>query len=385
VEVKVGAGSWLQVTGTSSWTVSSITLIKGLNNITARATDTSGNYNETSVNVTYAPPGITNPLISIILPTDGQVFTTSSITVSGNASNNASLKRVEVKVGNGSWENASGTNSWNITVQLAKGSNTIYARANYTTSNSNNTSINVTYTPPEPNNGGGGGSSNSGGGGGGGGGSGEKISNIDVNEKYDLPIYKDRMTTYSFKSVKNPIIYVNVTGNTNNDVITAMVEALKGTSSLVASAAPGNVYKNVNVWVGTSGFATPRNIKEAMIKFRVDNSWIGSNEDIKLLRWDGSKWIPLKTSEKAKDSTYTYFEANTNSFSPFAITALKETPILSGVSLSPEQTSIQKGKKPEGNNTGGNESAFLMNWFLISGIFVVLGLIVEVFKRTRKK
>jgi len=31
---------------------------------------------------------------------------------------------------------------------------------------------------------------------------------------------------------------VNITGNTNNDVITAMIEALKGTSSLVTSAAP---------------------------------------------------------------------------------------------------------------------------------------------------
>ncbi|PWB56990.1 MAG: hypothetical protein C3F06_00425 [Candidatus Methanoperedenaceae archaeon] len=385
VEVKVGAGSWLPVSGTSSWTISSVTLIEGTNNITARATDTSNNSNETSVTVTYAKPGITNPFISITSPTNGTDFTTSSITVSGTALNNSTFRMVEVNVNNGTWKNASGTDQWNITVELSAGSNTIYARANYSTSNSDNTSVTVTYTPTESNSGGGGGS-NSGGGGGGGGGSGEEISNINVNEKYDLPIYKDRKTTYTFKSVKNPIIYVNVTGNTNNDVITAMVEALKGTSSLVASAAPGNVYMNVNVWVGTSGFATPRNIKEAIIMFRVDNSWIGQNKDIKLLRWDGNEWITLKTSEIMKDETFTYFEANTDSFSPFAITSLKETPTLESI-FSSEKTPAQKGAKTGVNKTQGKESNqpnVLINWFIISGIFVLIGLIIEVVRMKKK-
>jgi len=77
-----------------------------------------------------------------------------------------------------------------------------------------------------------------------------------------------------------------------------------------------------------SGFAIPKNIKEAVIMFRVENSWIGKNNlrssDINFAGWDGSKWIILETSEKTNDSTYTYFEAYTNSFSPFAITAEKE-------------------------------------------------------------
>jgi len=226
-------------------------------------------------------------------------------------------------------------------------------------------------------------------GGGGGGLSGEQYSNIEVIEKYDLPIYKDRTTLYRFSNAKNPILYVNITGNVNTDLITTSVEVLKGTSIFVTAAPEGIVYKNTNIWVGLNGFAIPKNIKDAVIMFKVENSWISNNglknSDINLQRWDGSQWMTLPTSEKAMDSTYTYFVANTNSFSPFAITALKETTIISGVSLSPEQAGIQKGKKPEGNKTTGNESAFLINWFLISGIFVVIGLIVEVFKRTRKK
>ncbi len=227
------------------------------------------------------------------------------------------------------------------------------------------------------------------GGGGGGGMSGEKYSNIEVVEKYDLPIYKDRTTSYSFTNEKNPIIYVNITGNVSTEVITTSIEVLKSTSMLVTAAQEGIVYKNANIWVGLNGFAIPKNIKEAVIMFRVENSWIGknnlTNSDIKLQRWDGSKWITLETSEKTKDSTYTFFEANTISFSPFAITALKETLTSSGVALSPEQTSLQKGKKPGGNKTDGNNTDFLMNWFLISGIFVVIGLIIEVIRKTKKK
>ncbi len=41
------------------------------------------------------------------------------------------------------------------------------------------------------------------------------------------------------------------------------------TSSLVKNPAPGDVYKNVNVWVVPSGFGSPKNIKEAVITFKV--------------------------------------------------------------------------------------------------------------------
>ncbi len=96
----------------------------------------------------------------------------------------------------------------------------------------------------------------------------------------------------------------------------------------MSSPPSGTVYKNINIWVGTSGFAVPKNIKEAVIKFRVENSWITSNNlassDVNLVKWDGSKWAQIDTSEKNKDATYTYYEAKTDSFSAFAITGLKE-------------------------------------------------------------
>ena len=144
VEVKVGSGSWQTTSGTTSWTAS-VTLASGSNTIYARATDTSGNTRGTSVTVTYNPPDTTLPIISITSPTDGQVFTTPTITVNGTASDNIGLSKVEVKVGSGSWQTTSGTTSWTTSVTLASGSNTIYARATDTSGNTRETSVTVTY------------------------------------------------------------------------------------------------------------------------------------------------------------------------------------------------------------------------------------------------
>jgi PGF-pre-PGF domain-containing protein len=148
-----------------------------------------------------------------------------------------------------------------------------------------------------------------------------------VVEKYDLQISKDALTSYRFTSAKNPIMFVNITGNTSLGIITASIEVLKNASTLVKTAPEGLVYKNANIWVGTSGYATPKNIKHALIKFRVDNEWMVANRvsgsDIALVKWDGSAWMKLETSESAKDVTYTYFESKTQTFSSFAIIGLK--------------------------------------------------------------
>jgi len=190
--------------------------------------------------------------------------------------------------------------------------------------------VDLSFTVPSgPGGGNSGGSSSGGSSGGGGGGvttSGENASNIDVKESYDLEIFKDTLTSYRFTHVLNPIRYSNITGNVNAGLITTTVEVLKGTSSLVSSAAPGKVYKNVNIWVGTKNFATPANLKESKIMFSVKNSWLTDNKitanQLKLLRWDGSKWITLDTNEIRKDATTTYFESGTEGFSSFAISGI---------------------------------------------------------------
>ncbi len=187
----------------------------------------------------------------------------------------------------------------------------------------------------------------SGGGGGGGAPSGENFSNIKVKEKYELNILNNKITSYIFKNSSNPINFINITGNISAGPITTSVEVLKDTSSLVKTPAPGLVYKNMNIWVGTSGFAVPKNIKSAVIGFKVDNSWIENNglssSDVKLVRWDGSQWIELETTQIGKNDAFTIFEGKTTSFSPFAISAIV-----------PEITPINP---PQGTQSGTTQGA----------------------------
>jgi len=157
--------------------------------------------------------------------------------------------------------------------------------------------------------------------------SGEELKNIELKETYEKYISKDAPASYVFSQSGNPVSEVSITSNINAGDIAIKIEVLRGTSSLVSSPPSGTVYKNIDIWVGTSGFAVPKNIKEAFIKFRVENSWITSNNlassDVHMIKWDGSKWAQIVTSEKNKDATYTYYEAKTDSFSAFAITGLK--------------------------------------------------------------
>jgi PGF-pre-PGF domain-containing protein len=164
-----------------------------------------------------------------------------------------------------------------------------------------------------------------GGGGGGGGPSGENQSNIIVMEKYDLSIYKDKVTSFRFTKSDNPVLYVNITGNISFGDITTSIEVLKSNSTMVNIQPPGVVYKNVNIWAEPSVFNKPRNIKEGMIRFKVDNSWIEDNSvtDLRMVMWDSGDWNQLETNDVAKDSAYTYYEASTRSFANFAITGTK--------------------------------------------------------------
>jgi PGF-pre-PGF domain-containing protein len=159
-----------------------------------------------------------------------------------------------------------------------------------------------------------------------------------------MQISKDALTSYRFTHAKNPIMFVNITGNTSLGMITVSIEILKGTSSLVKFPPQGLVYKNINIWVGSSGFATPKNIKDAFIKFKIDNEWMKANGvsagDIVLMKWDGNSWISLKTTVVSKDDTNSIFEGWTNSFSPFAIVAKTAGGPTTGTTATPAGTPV---------------------------------------------
>ncbi len=181
-------------------------------------------------------------------------------------------------------------------------------------------------TPSEPDGGdsGGGGSSDGGSGSsnGTGGITGEPSDNV---LKY-LTIYgkliADTDVPYNFSSVPELGVYeILATGKENESDVAIRVELLKDQSKLVIMPPDGTVYKNLNIWAGTD------KVKEALIRFRVENPWITSegleSSSVSMYRWDGSKWDRLETTEITKDASYTYYEAKTYAFSPFTISGLK--------------------------------------------------------------
>ncbi len=172
---------------------------------------------------------------------------------------------------------------------------------------------------------------NSGGSSGGGGSpaSAETFENIVKKESREEILSKDAPRTYSFSTPELPVSQIVITSNINAGLVNVQVELLKNRSTLASNEAPGNVYKYLNIWVGSLGFAIPKNIKEGVVKFKLENSWIASNgftdSDIKMLKWNGVQWITLVTEKKNSDEKFTYYEAKTTSFSPFAISGVKET------------------------------------------------------------
>ncbi|MFA4934495.1 MAG: PGF-pre-PGF domain-containing protein, partial [Candidatus Methanoperedens sp.] len=242
---------------------------------------------------------------------DSWLFLNVSYTDSDVSNLNESSLRMWKHNGS-SWAQVSGTNS----VEPAQ---------NYVYANITSFSIFALLGEPistPPTSPGGGGS----GGGGGGGTSSENYTNVESKEKYDLHIFKNNVTSYKFTH-SDPILFVNITGNVNAGEITTLVEILKNTSYLVKTPAPGIVYKNVNIWVGTSGFAVPRNIKEAIITFRVKNSWLAENniqaEEIFMLNRAGDAWNKLETKVTGMDDKYTYMESKGGAFPNFAISGIK--------------------------------------------------------------
>jgi hypothetical protein len=92
------------------------------------------------------------PVVSISSPTNGQIFTVSTIAVSGTAndpgtpSTGVILVEAVVNGSGGTWEAASGTTNWSALVSLSPGANTVYVLSQDGGGNySAVASVNVTY------------------------------------------------------------------------------------------------------------------------------------------------------------------------------------------------------------------------------------------------
>ncbi|ABE51143.1 PGF-pre-PGF domain-containing protein [Methanococcoides burtonii] len=181
--------------------------------------------------------------------------------------------------------------------------------------------------------GGGGGSSGSGA-------TGEEYENIELKEITERNVILGQVISFGFDDPGNPIVSVNFTGLKNSGDISTTIEVLKDTSALVDVGPNGLVYKNLNIWVGKAGFATPGNIDSPTIYFRVNNSWMDmygvDSSAIRLNHYSENSWSGLETKVMYEDVEYVYFESKTSGFSPFTITA-------EAVALGPDSAVLSDG------------------------------------------
>ncbi len=194
-------------------------------------------------------------------------------------------------------------------------------------------------------------SGSSGGGGGGGGGStGEEYENIDFKDVLSVYAGKDEIVDFDFESEKNDIDYVRYESLKNAGKISTTIEILNNTSSFANMSASGFIYRNINIWVGKTGYATEQNIKDPVIGFRVSKEWIEDNEldpaTISLKRYQEDVWNSLETQQIDSDEEYLYFEAKTKGFSSFAITAEKTLTIKEDENADVDVTDINTVPSP---------------------------------------
>jgi PGF-pre-PGF domain-containing protein len=202
--------------------------------------------------------------------------------------------------------------------------------------------------------GGDGGGSGGSGGGGGGSVSPESGQNIAFKEISNVQIFKGVHTSYIFTGEANDIVSVEFDPKRSFGKTTAIIEILKNTSSIVKEPAPGEVYKNINIWIGNSGFSKPENLENAKITFRVSKAWISEQSidtsRVTLYRYNQNTWNPLSTVLKGENEDYFYFTADTPGFSPFAISSTEKKSI-----VTPEKFQAKDEKNLTLNNSNQSE------------------------------
>ena len=217
--------------------------------------------------------------------------------------------------------------------------------------------------------------SSSGGSGGGGVVSSESLENIARAHSESGDIQASQSKTYDFSSIQCAYEII-VTGSENENDVVIRVEELNGLSRIVKEPPIGKVYTNFNVW------ANSKNIKEVLIRCKVENNWIVSNgfesSDVKIQRWNNNAWMQLETTELRKDSNYTYYEAKTNGFSHFTVTGLKNEVEVTAI---PIVSATEKPEVTESKELTSKPAS--LNWilYLMIGFLVFYGIFLFVIKR----
>lgn len=206
----------------------------------------------------------------------------------------------------------------------------------------------------------------------------EPSTNVVNIERYKQNMLKDSVYIHTFSNQGFGIYAISFIGQEDENDVALRAEYLNDSSKCrnVTSDIPGNVYKNVNVWVGTPM------IRDVIINFEVEKSWLQnsgiSSQNIGMFLWNKKEgiWKMLETKVIEDDDTYVYFESKANNLAQFAISGL--TPeLMSEIANNPElkETPIISIATGSSNNIK-----------TITGIFMtmIIGIIVAYFIAKKK-
>ena len=236
----------------------------------------------------------------------------------------------------------------------------------------------------------GGSHSRSSGGSGGTGGSPEPQSNVEAKELSQAFIMSGKTTKFDSPRNATCIAYISLDSKKTAGKTTTIVEMLKGKSTLVSALPSDEVYKYVNIWVGNGGFATSKNIENAVVSFTVEKAWIKDKKidksSITLNNYLDKKWVQLPAALSGEDDTYLHFTAKTSGFSCFAITGkIIETTIQPSNGNKTEALTVNEtstnmhGNMPENleqtNEKGQSSNISRKENIKISGFETVYGII----------
>jgi hypothetical protein len=147
-----GSGSGT-ASGTSSWSISGVSLSAGQNTITVTAKDAAGNVGTAVIIVSYTPTSAGDtqaPQVFITSPATNGTYVTSKSTVglAGQAKDDMGVKQVSWSTTSGDGGIAYGTTNWSVRrINLSSGENTITVTAIDAAGNESKTDITVTYVP----------------------------------------------------------------------------------------------------------------------------------------------------------------------------------------------------------------------------------------------
>jgi len=226
----------------------------------------------------------------------------------------------------------------------------------------------------------GGSSHSSGGSSGGVAGSPEPQTNVETKETSQVFIANGNPVNYTFPQAVTPIMNINFDAKKTVGKTTAIVEMLKNQSTLVSEPPSDDVYKFVNIWIGTGGFASSKNLENATIDFKAEKSWMQDDSidksSIVLNRYNDTKWEQLKTSLIGEDDKYLYFTAETPGFSSFTITgtkaAVEEAQPVSAIIVEQNNTSNETSvDQPQISSSAKQESKKSPGFEMVYGILGV--------------